>query len=82
MAISNAVVGSLYKRFDYGDKWATHIALFAEYVQGNRYSFTYSGDINNDGSALNDLIYIPTESELGQMNFAGDANEQQRNVRI
>jgi Carboxypeptidase regulatory-like domain len=70
------VVGSLYKRFEYGGKWATHIALFMEYTQGNRYSFTYAGDINNDGSGLNDLIYIPTEAELSQMNFTGNADAQ------
>ena len=71
------VVGSLYKRFDYGtnDKWATHIAVFAEYAQGARFSFTYSGDINNDGSGLNDLIYIPTDAEVDAMNFSGDANQ-------
>jgi hypothetical protein len=69
-------VGSLYKKFTYGENWATHVALFAEYVQGNRFSYTYSGDINNDGSGLNDLIYIPTEGELQQMNFAGDADAQ------
>jgi hypothetical protein len=72
------VVGTLYKRFEYGGNWATHIALFAEYAQGSRYSYTYSGDINNDGSGLNDLIYIPTEGELSQMNFAGDNPDEQR----
>jgi hypothetical protein len=72
------VVGSLYKRFEYGGKWATHIALFAEYAQGQRFSFTYAGDINNDGSGLNDLMYIPTENELAQMNFSGDNPDEQR----
>ena len=70
------IVGSMYKRFEYGSSWATHVALFVEYAQGGRYSYTYSGDINNDGSGLNDLIYIPTEGELSQMNFAGDAAAQ------
>jgi hypothetical protein len=70
------LVGSMYKRFEYGSGWATHVALFVEYAQGGRYSYTYSGDINNDGSGLNDLIYIPTEGEIGQMNFAGDAAAQ------
>ncbi|MBI5913831.1 MAG: TonB-dependent receptor [Bacteroidetes bacterium] len=69
------VVGSLYQKFSYGNM-ATHIALFMEYVQGGRYSYTYSGDINNDGSGLNDLIYIPTDSEIDQMNFGGDAGAQ------
>ncbi len=69
-------VGSLYKKFMYGKSWATHIALFAEYAQGGRYSYTYSGDINNDGSGLNDLIYIPTAGEMSQLNFSGDAAAQ------
>ncbi|MEP6795477.1 MAG: TonB-dependent receptor, partial [Saprospiraceae bacterium] len=70
------VVGTLYKKFTYGQSWSTNIGLFAEYVQGGRYSYTYSGDINNDGSGLNDLIYIPTSAEIEQMNFAGDATSQ------
>jgi hypothetical protein len=28
---------------------------------GNRYSFIYSGDVNGDGQAGNDLIYIPKD---------------------
>ena len=77
-------VGSLYKKFEYGKSWATHVAVFMEYVQGNRYSFTYSGDINNDGSGLNDLMYIPTVGELSQMNFGtnGDAQREAFNNYI
>ena len=52
---------------------ATSVALFMEYAQGGRFSYTYSGDINNDGSGLNDLIYIPTESDLAAMNFSSEA---------
>lgn len=70
------IVGSLYQKFSYGNNMATHIAVFMEYVQGGRYSYTYSGDINNDGSGLNDLIYIPTDAEVDQMNFGGDAGAQ------
>ena len=52
---------------------ATSIGLFATAAQGNqfiysggnRYSFIYSGDVNGDGSAANDLVYIPAnESEI------------------
>ncbi len=70
-------VGTLNKKFRYGQgKWATTLSAFFEYAQGGRFSYTYSGDINNDGSALNDLIYIPTESELQQMTFSGTETEQ------
>ncbi len=74
-------VGSLYKKFTYGKSWATHVAVFAEFAQGGRYSYTYSGDINNDGSSLNDLMYIPTAGELDLMNFVdnpGATADQQR----
>ncbi|MCB0550834.1 MAG: hypothetical protein KDD19_24915 [Phaeodactylibacter sp.] len=55
---------------------ATTFALFFEFAQGGRFTYTYSGDINNDGSGLNDLIYIPTESDLQQMQFSGSPEEQ------
>ena len=35
------------------------------------------GDINNDGSNLNDLIYVPTADEIDLMNFSGNAGQQQ-----
>jgi hypothetical protein len=67
------VVGSAAKSFNYGsaEQWTTTIALFFQYAQGGRFSYTYNGDINNDGSGLNDLIYIPTQSELGSVAFVG-----------
>lgn len=73
------VVGSAHKKFTYGanDKMATTVALFFQYAQGGRFSYTYSGDINNDGSGLNDLLYIPTATELNNMNFS---SEEQRSA--
>lgn len=67
------VVGSAYRSFNYGssDQWTTTIALFFQYAQGNRFSYTYNGDINNDGSGLNDLLYIPTSSEMSSVDFVG-----------
>lgn len=69
------LVGVGSKRFTYGP-FATTVTLFTEFVRGGRFSYTYAGDINNDGSALNDLIYIPTDAELGNMTFSGDAAAQ------
>ncbi len=63
-------IGVASKKWTYGkDKWATTISTFFEYAQGGRFNYTYGGDINGDGSNLNDLIYIPTDSEIDQMNF-------------
>ncbi|MCH7939757.1 MAG: hypothetical protein IID13_08420, partial [Candidatus Marinimicrobia bacterium] len=66
---------------NYSHRWsnslATHLGLFLEIAEGNRfagaggnrYSFTYSGDVNGDGSpSNNDLIYIP--SDQSEINLA------------
>ena len=65
-------IGVISKSWTYGsnDRWGTTISSFMEFAQGSRFSYTYGGDINGDGSNLNDLIYVPTSSEVGQMNFA------------
>ena len=69
---THRIVGVASKKFTYGgDKFATTISTFFEYGQGGRYSYTYGGDLNGDGSNLNDLLYIPTSSEVGQMAFSG-----------
>ncbi|UFH57041.1 carboxypeptidase regulatory-like domain-containing protein [Spirosoma sp. KNUC1025] len=70
------VVASASKRFVYGKRWATTLSAVTEYTEGNRFSFTYSGDINNDGAADNDLLFIPTSSQLGQMKFLGTDAQQ------
>lgn len=81
------VVGSFSKRFSYGaGKYGTTISAFFQYAQGGRYSFTYSGDINNDGSGLNDLIFIPTNDQIDQMQFVEEtggptAAEQRKALR-
>lgn len=64
------IVGTINKKFTYGgNKTATTVSFFIEYAQGGRFSYTYAGDINNDGSGLNDLIYVPTDGEIDQMQF-------------
>jgi hypothetical protein len=50
--------------------------IFLEYDKGGRYSYTYGGDINNDGSGLNDLLFIPTDAQLDGMKFSGTTAEQ------
>lgn len=64
-------IGVIAKQWSYGtnDKWGTSISSVLEFAKGGRFSYTYGGDINADGSNLNDLIYVPTESELSQMQF-------------
>jgi hypothetical protein len=69
---NNRFIGVGSKKWKYGkDKWATTVSTVFEYAQGGRFNYTYGGDINNDGSAGNDLIYVPTSAEISTMNFSG-----------
>jgi Carboxypeptidase regulatory-like domain len=69
-------VGAFSKRLSYGEGFATTFSIFGEWTRGSRFSYTYAGDLNNDGSGLNDLIFIPTDAQLEQMQFTGDATAQ------
>ena len=70
---THRVIGVVSKNWTYGsnDQWGTTISTFFEYAQGGRFNYTYAGDINNDGSSLNDLIYVPTSTEISSMVFSG-----------
>lgn len=76
---THRIIGVASKKWTYGD-WSTNLSTVFEYAQGGRFNYTYAGDLNNDGSSLNDLIYIPTSGEISQMQFSGpgqaDAFEQ------
>ena len=62
------VAGS--KKWLYGaDKWGTTVSLFSSWTSGNRFAYVYGGDINNDGTASNDLLYVPTDAEIDDMTF-------------
>lgn len=59
------------KKYDYGHdkKWATTVSVFSSWTSGNRFAYVYGGDINNDGTGTNDLLYVPTDSEIDNMTF-------------
>jgi hypothetical protein len=62
------VAGS--KKFEYGTgQWATTISLFSSWTSGNRFAYVYGGDINNDATGSNDLMYVPTDAEIDVMAF-------------
>ncbi|MBE0392306.1 carboxypeptidase regulatory-like domain-containing protein [Flavobacterium sp. PL002] len=68
-------VGSKKWKYGKNDKWATTVSTFFEYAQGGRFNYIYGGDINNDGSGTNDLLYIPTTAEISSMNFSGGPSQ-------
>ena len=68
----NRLVGTATWNHHWSDRMGTQIGFFLEVAQGNsfrgnggnRYSYTYAGDVNGDGYS-NDLIYIPrSQSEI------------------
>ena len=46
------------------DHWTTTVGAVYIGTSGAAYSMYYNGDINNDGSNGNDLMFIPTEAQL------------------
>lgn len=65
------IIAAVSKRYVYGltKNWATTISLFGSWTSGNRFAYVYGGDINNDGTLTNDLLYVPTDAEIDAMNF-------------
>ena len=69
--IRHRISGSANYRHVWGERnrFATTVGAFFAVAEGNqftvgggnRYSYTYSGDANGDGSGANDLIYIPRD---------------------
>jgi hypothetical protein len=76
---THRVVGNMNKKFTYlNGKTATTVSLFFQYAKGGRMSYLYNGDVNNDGSPTNDLIFIPTDAQIDQMSFEGTTAAAQR----
>lgn len=66
-------IGVASKKFNFfGENAPTTFSTFFEYARGGRFNYTYAGNINGDSSFQNnDLLYVPTVSELSQMQFTG-----------
>ncbi|UYZ63442.1 TonB-dependent receptor [Hymenobacter weizhouensis] len=76
--LQHRVIGAAGKRFAYAnDQLATTISFFFEAAQGNRFSYTYAGDLNRDGIPGNDLLFVPASRD--QINLV-DAVDDQGNV--
>ncbi|HEY6506273.1 MAG TPA: TonB-dependent receptor, partial [Chitinophagaceae bacterium] len=65
------IIAVVSKRYEWGQKkgLATTISLFGSWTSGNRFAYVYGGDINSDGTNSNDLLYVPTDTEIDAMNF-------------
>ncbi|MBL4605533.1 MAG: TonB-dependent receptor, partial [Flavobacteriaceae bacterium] len=80
---THRVIGLASKTFNFfGENAPTTVTTFFEYAKGGRFNYTYGGDLNGDGSNLNDLLYVPTEAEIGSMQFSGAGQAQAFNAYI
>jgi hypothetical protein len=57
----------------------TEVGMFFESRKGKPYSWTYNNDLNGDGSAGNDLMYIPKALGSGEVVFVGDTATSRAN---
>ena len=69
---THRIIAAVSKKYEYGKgkKWGTTISAFGSWNSGNRFAYVYGGDINNDGTNTNDLMYVPTDAEIAAMAFA------------
>jgi hypothetical protein len=67
--VPHRIIGSVSYRKEYARHFATTVSLIYNGQSGSRYSLCYQNNINGDGASGNDVIYIPTDTELAGMNF-------------
>jgi outer membrane receptor for ferrienterochelin and colicin len=75
--VRHRVVASASYKVSYAKYFATTISMFFEAAPAGRFSYLYSGDVNNDrAGGNNDLIYVPRSSnEINLRDINGfDAN--------
>lgn len=71
--LTHRFIASLGYKVEYGN-FGSSFSGFYEYGKGGRYSYTYSGDLNQDGIANNDLLYVPsgaTDINIGTVDGTG-----------
>lgn len=64
--LQHRFIASAMYRVEYG-RFATSFAMFYELAKGNRYSYIYAGDLNQDAITFNDLLYVPANAS--EINF-------------
>lgn len=66
-AIPHRIIANVSYRKEYAKFFASTLSLFYEGAHQGVYSFVVNGDLNGDGNASTDLMYIPRN--VDEMNF-------------
>jgi hypothetical protein len=78
--LRHRVIGSLSYSKSYGKIFTTSIGLIYNGQSGFNYSFCYIDDINKDGVRGNDVLFVPTDAQIDQMNFKDIVNSKDQTV--
>ncbi len=63
--LPHRIIASFYYRKEYAKYFGSQAGIIFEAAPSGVGSYTYQGDLNNDGGTSNDLIYIPkSQSEI------------------
>ena len=83
--VPHQIKASAFYHKDYAEHWNTTVGLIYTGTSGSPYSLYYYGDLNQDGSNGNDLMFIPTDEQIDKMKFKAHKNytaeEQKENFR-
>ena len=71
--VKDRVNGTLNWRHSFFEGFKTEVGFFYEGRTGKPYSWTFNNDMNGDGLAGNDLMYIPKAPGSGEVVFLGDS---------
>jgi hypothetical protein len=68
--VPDRVIGMLNYRKEYVKHLGTSLSLVYVGSAAYRFSYVYSGDFNRDGVSGNDLIWVPTATQVQSMQFS------------
>ena len=58
--LKHRIISSVMYKVNYG-RLSSAFSLYFEAGKGNRYSYVYAGDLNQDAISNNDLLYVPAD---------------------
>ena len=70
------IKASAFYHKDYAEHWNTTVGLIYTGTSGSPYSLYYYGDLNQDGSNGNDLMFIPTDEQIDKMLFGDNHGDK------
>ena len=85
--VPHSVKASAFYHVNYGPNklFTTTVGIIYQGTSGSPYSLIYNGDINGDGGTSNDLIFIPTDEQVDQMEFVATSaytvDQQRANLK-